>query len=101
MPELHLLNLLTTIDQGHIEILCTQYSLYRLAEKDVRENGLITENKRNGKKPNPSIAIARESAKLYKSIAVEFGLTPSSRVRIDAPGQPDDEEAWQKYLEGE
>ncbi len=98
VPELYNSNLLTSLDLVPIEIMCTQYSLYRAAIEDIRVNGLTSSNARHGTKPNPSIAIAREAAKIYKSFAVEFGLTPSSRVRISVPDQFDDEEEWQKML---
>lgn len=92
IPELYLLNLLTTVDRAAIELYCTQYSIYRQALEDIKKNGLTTFNIRNGSKANPSVAIARESAKIIKAIATEFGLTPSSRSRIKIPNEePEDE----------
>ncbi len=98
VPELYLLDLLTNVDRATLELYCTQYSLYRQAMVDIKENGLISENARHGEKPNPSIAIAREAGKMVKSMAVEFGLTPSARVRLSVPDKPDEEDPLEEML---
>lgn len=100
IPELYILDLLTSVDRVPIEIYCTQYSIYRKPMDNIKEHGLTVKATRGGKKPNPSLAIARESAKIIKAIAVEFGLTSSSRVRISVPDQPNEEEEWQNMLNG-
>lgn len=99
-PELYILNLLTVVDRVSIEILCTQYSIYRWAMADIKENGLTVPNTRRGIKPNPSLAIAREAAKIIKAIVVEFGLTPSSRVRLDVSNPTDEDDPIEKMLSG-
>lgn len=98
IPELYILGLLTTVDKVALEIYCTQYSIYRDAIEVIKIKGLTTTNIRNGIKANPSIAIAREAAKIIKAICVEFGLTPSSRGRISLPSEsPEDE--FEKLLD--
>ena len=92
IPELYKLGLLTKIDQIVLEIYCSQYSVYRQAMEVINEDGLITNNIRHGDKANPAAQVAREAAKIIKAIAVEFGLTPSSRCRISLPGQNTDDE---------
>jgi P27 family predicted phage terminase small subunit len=92
IPELYKLNLITVIDRATIELYCTQYSIYRRALEEINIKGLTVSNVRHGEKSIPHIAIAREAAKVIKSIAVEFGLTPSSRSRINVPsGKTEDE----------
>jgi len=92
VPELYLANLLTKIDRTALELYCSQYSIYRQAMETLSKEGLITTNIRNGVKANPAAAIAREAAKLIKAMCVEFGLTPSSRSRINLPGEDIDDE---------
>ena len=92
VPELNKLGLLTSVDKATLELYCTQYSIYRQALEKLDQEGLLTKNIRNGDKANPAAAIAREAAKIIKSVAVEFGFTPSSRGRIDIkPPSLDDE----------
>lgn len=97
VPELYNLNLLTLVDKAALELYCTQYSVYRGAIEEIQKRGLTTNNIRNGEKALPQLAIAREAAKIIKSIAVEFGLTPSSRGRINMPGQ-DEDDPMEKHL---
>ena len=92
VPELYLLNLVSKIDRTVLELYCSQYSIYRQAMETLNTEGLITTNIRNGDKPNPAASIAREAAKIIKSICTEFGLTPSSRSRISLPGETMDDE---------
>ena len=91
IPELYKLGLLTKVDKTALELYCSQYSIYRQALRVINDEGLITTNIRQGDKANPAAAIAREAAKVIKAIAVEFGLTPSSRCRINLPGQANDD----------
>lgn len=92
IPELYKLRLLTNVDRTSLEIYCTQYAVYRRALMVINDEGLITTNIRNGDKANPAAAIAREAAKIIKAIAIEFGLTPSSRARISLPSESIDDE---------
>jgi len=85
VPELYKLGLLTVADQTVMELYCSQYSIYRQALETLNADGMITNNIRQGDKANPAVSIAREAAKIIKSVAVEFGLTPSSRSRISLP----------------
>ena len=85
--ELYKLGLLTNVDRAALELYCSQYAVYRRALRDIEQKGLITTNIRKGDKANPATQIAREAAKMIKAIAVEFGLTPSSRARISLPNE--------------
>ena len=91
VPELYKLGLLTNIDRATLELYCTQYSIYRRSYETINEEGLVTTNISNGDKAHPSTQIAREAAKIIKAIAVEFGLTPSSRSRISLPKESDED----------
>lgn len=98
VPELYKLGLLTNIDQTVLELYCSQYSIYREAIKQIQKEGLTTNNIRDGFKALPEVAIARESAKTIKAIAIEFGLTPSSRSKISLPGESLEDE-FEKLLD--
>ena len=91
VPELYKLGLLTKIDQATLELYCSQYSVYRQSYQVLKDEGLITTNIRHGDKAHPAAQIAREAAKIIQAIAVEFGLTPSSRGRISVPKESEDD----------
>lgn len=99
IPELYKLNLLTLVDQVALELYCSQYSIYRKALKTIDKEGLITTNIRNGDKANPATQIAREAAKIIKSICTEFGFTPSSRGRINLPGSNDIDDEFENLID--
>jgi len=98
VPELYKLGLLTNIDRAALELYCSQYSIYRSALEAIKEKGITTVNIRHGDKAHPATQVAREAAKIIKAIAIEFGLTPSSRGKISLPsGSIDDE--FEKLLD--
>lgn len=84
VPQLAELNVLTKVDGKTLEGLCTNYSqavkFQKLADKDP-----IVETPW-GPKVNPAVSEARKSWALLKQFAAEFGLSPSARTRVGAPG---------------
>ena len=92
VPELYRLGLLTLVDRAALELYCSQYAIYRDALEEIKNEGITTTNIRSGAKAHPATQVAREAAKIIKSIATEFGLTPSSRSRISLPGEDLDKE---------
>ncbi|MFA5558762.1 MAG: phage terminase small subunit P27 family [Methanofastidiosum sp.] len=99
-PELYKLGLLTIADKVSLEIYCSQYSIYRKALDEISKEGLVTTNIRKGNKANPQLAIAREAAKIIKAIAIEFGLTPSSRGRISLPNEVNEDPLEEMFRRG-
>lgn len=94
-PELERLGLLTQVDGMAFAGYCAAVSRLAKAEKAIRDYYKETRkltvtyvNKAGfpNEVPLPEIAIAREAAQQAKSFAVEFGLTPSSRTRLN-PGK--------------
>lgn len=100
-PKLHGLGLLSMIDRGSFAALCQAYGVWSVAEKElaaIREQ-LIAEAAKEGKTSSgagmvattatgnlvhhPLVSIAAKARGEYVKISVEFGLTPSSRSRID------------------
>ena len=49
------------------------------------EDKFITDNTRKGIKPIPEMAMARECLKNARALAIEFGMTPSSRSGLSIP----------------
>jgi P27 family predicted phage terminase small subunit len=84
--------LLTVVDGGALSLLCQAYSEWQQADAAIQEHGLTVENKQ-GMFARPEVRIRDTAAKRYRAMASEFGLTPSSRSRINVgQGQdgPDD-----------
>jgi P27 family predicted phage terminase small subunit len=100
MSEYGKLGLISKVDVGALHSLCYWYGLMNEAADLVSAKGLEVEVERISPKgetyfvteTNPMIAVADKAFKNYKSMCVEFGLTPASRTRISAPDKKDKDE---------
>ena len=82
-PRMIKLGVLTDVDLPAFEMMCIHYALARQALDEVHDNGLTIEEEGKTKK-NPAMQAFRENSQAYKALLVEFGLTPSSRSRIES-----------------
>lgn len=86
VPELQKVGVLAVVDRGALAIACQSYADIVDARKKLR-----------GVKPGTKVwwresQRGQHAVKTFKAFATEFGLTPSSRMRLDlAPDDPDDE----------
>jgi P27 family predicted phage terminase small subunit len=102
-PELERLGLLTVVDGATLEMCCTAYSRWMMAEEAIMKH-LVEKKSLTFITPSgypqqiPEIGIANQAMKLYKQLAAEFGLTPASRSRINLP-KPPQENPLMKFLE--
>ena len=85
VPKLAGLGMLSTVDRGALATMCDSWdqfvTLRRILQKKLRENDIdIIYQRLNSSR---SVAIST-----YNRIAVEFGLTPSSRARLRPGSRP-------------
>lgn len=81
--------LLTEVDRGVLAALCQAYGRWVKAERVVTDKGLTTYNASGTPTISPHVRIARQAMEDYRRMAVEFGLTPSSRSRVTAAEGPE------------
>ena len=68
---------------GQIEIYCTNYARWRLAEAHVAENGPVLKAKKTGVPMlNLYLPVANKAAEIVNKIAADLGLPPSMRARV-------------------
>ena len=88
------LGVLTTIDEDSLLVMCSQFGIYCEACDLLAAQGLQIEKEIYNQKGelvgteninNPVYKIVSDSFKNYKSMCMEFGMTPASRTRISAP----------------
>jgi P27 family predicted phage terminase small subunit len=84
VPELDRVGMLARVDRAALTAYCVCWALMVEADRDVQEHGVVLEE---GKR-NPSLLTAKDMATQVRLFAAEFGLTPSSRARMDAPVAP-------------
>ena len=96
--ELYALGLLTTIDRAALEAYCQCYARWREAEEKLKIETFETDTGYVGQ--NPYINIAIKYAKEMRAFLVEFGMTPSSRVRVNIEKLKDTKSEWEELIGG-
>ncbi len=93
VPELERIpGLLTAVDGTALAAYCQACSEWEQADLAVQEHGLTTDTG-HGIFARPEVRIRDTAAKRMKAFAAEFGLTPSSRSRINAGHAQDPDES--------
>jgi P27 family predicted phage terminase small subunit len=102
VPELDRIGMLSRVDRAALATYCEVWATFVTAQRDLHEHGLrimafrtesadgLTIYVQPAK--NPSVQIARDSAAQVRQFCAEFGLTPSSRARIDLPERDDEDD---------
>lgn len=103
--ELHELGLLTRLDRATLAAYCQAYSDWVDAEGKLRQFGTVIKSpvrtlvkkKKDGSETtettggypmqSPYLAIRNKALELMHKFAVEFGLSPSSRSRVNTDGK--------------
>ena len=99
-PELHRLGLLTLVDRAALAGYCVLWSRWQAAEAVIQRDGLTFETPNGFLQKRPEVTIARESLALMRNFASEFGLSPSSRSRVQAgpPARTEEEQAFDEFF---
>lgn len=84
-PELERMQVLTGIDGAAFRLMAEHYAFAVQAAKELREGGELTVEGREGPKKHPLMQVLRDNSQMFKSYAVEFGMTPSARARLTLP----------------
>jgi P27 family predicted phage terminase small subunit len=89
-PELYKLGLLTSLDRAALAAYCDSWGLFVRAERLLRKlgddgaDGLLTKTAKGEITQNQLLRIARQAAAAMVAFGNEFGLSPSSRVKVAA-----------------
>ena len=77
------LAILTELDMVALAAYCQTYSIYKQAIKAMRENGPTFTNDKGYVGARPEDGIANRALSEIRAFCAEFGLTPSSRARME------------------
>jgi P27 family predicted phage terminase small subunit len=94
-PYLITSGLLTEADLITFATYCQNLDLLVQAVRDIEVNGMMITGAR-GEVRNPALATFSAATNALRSLAQEFGMTPSSRARMRLPG--DDGESLDDLL---
>jgi len=98
--ELFALGLLTRLDAAPLAAYCVSFARWVEAEAGVKEMGLVVKSPTGFPQKNPFLSIAEESLRQMRAFATEFGLSPSSRTRIQIPTPTKAKTKLAAFLEG-
>ncbi len=93
--ELEELDLITNVDVNALATYCDAYSDYIECTKIIQQEGLMIEHTNKAGEtnsvPHPLLTKKKQLHEQMKTLATEFGLTPSSRAKI-AISKPEEKE---------
>lgn len=78
------MRVMTEYDADALAILAVNTVRWREATQKVREMGMIVKSPTGYPIQNPFLAIANKAQKTCLDVLTEFGMTPSSRTRVQA-----------------
>lgn len=92
VDQLEQLGVLSRTDSESIALYCATYSTWRMARSELKTaESLTVAGAQGGTKLNPLNSVVASTAGLLARLQAEFGLTPSSRSRVNAQGKKADE----------
>lgn len=97
--ELHALGLIARVDRAALAAYCTSYKDYVDAENALKREGVVIFSEKGGAYQNPWMGIKKRSMDQMVKFGAEFGLTPSSRVRLQVE-RPTEEDEMAGFLFG-
>jgi P27 family predicted phage terminase small subunit len=93
VPILERLGILTEVDGAALAGYCQSFARWVQCEKRLTSKGLTFTTPSGYVQQRPEVSMAQKYLQLVKSFCTEFGLTPSSRSRIELPdGDGDDDD---------
>src|SRR5512145_143099 len=97
--ELAKLGVIALVDRAALAAYCTAYKDYTRAENKLKMEGEVIISDKGGMYQNPWVGIKNSAIEKMIKIGVEFGLTPSSRVRLQVE-KPNEEDEMAGFLFG-
>lgn len=93
------MNILAEVDKTALAMLCDQYSIYREARYALKDGLTYESIGRNGiqQKPVPEVGIMNGAWDRVGKMMVEFGLTPSSRSRVNEV-ERQEKDAFEEFM---
>lgn len=99
VPDLLRLGVLTRIDRAALVAYCECWSLFWRSKLVVDEEGATFTTEKGYVGQRPEVSIANKALSQMRAYLIQFGLTPSSRSRVEGSAEPVDDE--KDYLFGE
>jgi len=100
VPQLHEVGIIRTIDQTTLSAYCCAYAEWIIGLRSLRK-GRLVRTRAGTYQVNPMFRVVKEASAQMARFLTEFGLTPSSRVRLKPGGKKGDGDHLDKEMFGE
>ncbi|RMG98276.1 MAG: phage terminase small subunit P27 family [Chloroflexi bacterium] len=84
--ELERIGVLTGVDTAVFRLAAEAFGFAIEAAEQLKQTGFTVDG-RDGPKKHPLAQVWRDNAQLFRQFATEFGMTPSSRARLQLPAE--------------
>jgi len=92
------LGILTEADRPAFEELCLLYDRIRECHEILQRDGLTVEGRGGHQVKHPLVSVLNAAENQFRLLSSEFGLTPSSRGRLDLPVSSAHDAEWDELL---
>lgn len=82
VPLLVAADRVTGLDRGILAVYCVAYATWLDATVTIQTYGTIMKTSNGHPMQSPAVSIANQNAEVMVRIAVQFGFTPASRLRL-------------------
>ena len=83
-------NIMTDLDKGAFEGMCTIWNLIMTCTECLQKEDLVTEDARGSVKKSPYCTILNQYLSIFRSYSMDFGMTPLSRSTLGIPATAED-----------
>lgn len=107
IPELEAMKVLTRVDGSALAAYCQAFARWLQAEAEIDRNGITFISmflNKDGEavagdiKKNPAVTVSSDCVKIMGKFLAEFGMTPSSRSRLQVAAQGDEVDPMEEFL---
>ena len=100
-PELVRQGVITVLDKTAFEMLCQTYGLMKKAERELLEikSLAISNGRKDSAKKHPLVAVYRGFSTQFRVLSADFGLTPTSRGRVNVDSSSFTEDPGGEFFE--
>ncbi|MEX0749525.1 MAG: phage terminase small subunit P27 family [Dehalococcoidia bacterium] len=98
-PELAQLGLLARIDRAALALYCDAWGRWVEAQQALQKYGVVVKSPNGFPMQSPYLAIANKALDQMRLLLGEFGMSPSSRTRVHAARQ-DEEDEFSEFERG-
>lgn len=92
--ELYTLGLITQVDRAAISAYCSAWGMFVESERQIAKEGAIAYTPNGMPVQSPWLQIRNKSLEQLRSYATEFGMTPSSRTKVQAIQEESSASPW-------